>query len=74
MHLESYQPSKHENFWCSKCDHHTVDSLNPESGAFFIQFGHAYNQRAKRFDGNYVGVMFALCNVCLKHESPFVPH
>jgi len=66
MHLEPYEPRQTEQFWCSVCDAKPVDSDKPETGRFFVQFGHTYKQSTRQYDGNYVGVMFALCSDCIK--------
>lgn len=65
IELEPYKPAKPESFWCSECDQGPVMSENPETGSFFVKFGHTYNQRTKHYDGEYAGVMFAMCNRCL---------
>lgn len=59
-------PSTKAMFWCSSCDSRHVDSENPESGKFFVQFGHSYNRESQEYNGDYRGVMFALCNTCLE--------
>lgn len=64
MHLEPYQPRTHEIFWCAKCDNAQVDSADTSTGNFYVQFGHTYNQRTRSYDGEYTGVMFALCSHC----------
>ena len=65
LEMEPYKPLKHANFWCHKCDRNTVDSLNEESGSFFVMFGHSYSQQEKGYTGVYTGVMFAMCKPCL---------
>jgi hypothetical protein len=64
MDMKKYQPKEITKFWCSTCDAAKVDSDKPESGTFYVQFGHAYNPTTKAFDGEYVGVMYALCPEC----------
>lgn len=53
-------------FWCNICDNEIVDSEKPETGSFYIQFGHTFNANTKHFDGAYVGVMYAICATCEK--------
>jgi hypothetical protein len=53
-----------EQFWCNVCDRTIVDSTKPETGDFFVFFGHSYSAQSKSYDGNYTGVMFALCKDC----------
>ena len=59
-----YTPTTHQSFWCKTCDTNSVDSLQSESGDFFVVFGHAYDQTTKEYDGEYLGVMFAVCKDC----------
>lgn len=66
MHLYPYKPQKPASFWCSKCDACAVDSEKPETGHFFVQFGHGYSAETGQYDGNYTAVMFALCPECEK--------
>jgi len=56
------QPQK---FWCNACDQNKVDADNQETGYFFKVHGHTYDATTKEFDGDYVGVMFAICKSCL---------
>ena len=62
--VEAYKPED-AHHWCAHCDHHMVDSDKPESGSFFVIFGHSYSQRKKSYDGEYTGVMFAICKHCM---------
>lgn len=64
MHLEPYTPVKPEQYWCNVCDHNIVDSENPLTGHYYVQIGHAWNSKSKNYDGDYTGVMFALCYEC----------
>ena len=62
---DSYTPHEPEIFWCQSCDNHKVYSTKEDTGKFFTQFGHSYNQRTKSYDGEYIGIMFAICNHCI---------
>lgn len=62
--MKRHVPRTPQSFWCDKCDSNSVDSDKPETGFFHVQFGHAYNRETQEFDGEYVGVMFALCKYC----------
>lgn len=64
LELESYRPATHSNFWCHICDGRQVDSDKPESGNFFVTFGHMFDRKTRHYDGDYHGVMFAVCNHC----------
>lgn len=66
MRNEPYTPRTAQSFWCNDCDTNVVDSTKPETGTFHIQFGHAFNNETKSFDGDgeYLGVMFAICKEC----------
>jgi hypothetical protein len=66
---EAYEPTKREVFWCSPCDSNQVDSEIEGTGKFFIQFGHSFSQRTKSYDGDYTGVMFAVCSSCLNKQA-----
>jgi hypothetical protein len=68
MNKEPYQPTKQAEFYCNFCDIRIVDSTKPETGKFFLHFGHSYCQATKQYDGNYTGVMNAVCCVCYKGE------
>lgn len=69
--LKHYEhtPSNPQGFWCSVCDHNQVDSNNKETGKFFVAHGHAFNAESKEYDGDYHGVMFAVCPNCLLGEK-----
>lgn len=67
MTSRSYQPAHRAEFWCNVCDRNVVDSEKPETGDFFLQYGHAFNSDSRAYDGEYIGVMFAICNEC-RHE------
>ncbi len=62
--LEPYVPIERVGLWCNRCDMNVVDSTNDETGHFFVQFGHAFDGLTKRYDGDYVGIMFAFCKDC----------
>lgn len=62
--MKLHTPRTPQSFWCGKCDQKMVDSNRPETGSFFVQHGHAYDNETKEFDGEYVGVMFAICTPC----------
>lgn len=67
--MKEHEPRTHQTFWCSECDANLVDSEKPETGKFFVHFGHAFNSETKEFDGDYVGVMSAICHKCLPVTS-----
>ena len=62
--LDPYYPRTPQSFWCKKCDQKKVDSTKPESGNFYVVFGHAYDRQSTEYDGEYLGVMFAVCKSC----------
>ena len=64
-----YEPRSHQKYWCNHCDTEQVESQNPESGQYFVAFGHKYEKNSSEYDGEYLGVMFALCKNCLKEEN-----
>lgn len=53
-------------YWCTDCDHNVVRSDTPSSGGFFLIFGHQYIPGGE--DGDYHGVLFALCPECQKNH------
>lgn len=59
-----YKPKTQQTFFCNKCDCNLIDSENPDTGTFYVQFGHAWCEDKKEYDGTYTGVMFALCSEC----------
>lgn len=59
-------PQRQVVFWCNNCDAKHVDSENTSTGFFFVQFGHQYDAKKGGYEGEYVGVMFAVCNECLE--------
>lgn len=65
MARSEHQPRTHQAFWCNCCDNSIVDSDKPDTGKFFVQFGHAYSAEEKEYSGEYLGVMYALCPACL---------
>lgn len=65
LRLNSYVPTEPQVFWCNRCDAERVDSTNTDTGRFFIQSGHAFDKDTKQYDGDYHGVMFAVCKACL---------
>jgi hypothetical protein len=65
-----HTPKTPQDFWCNKCDAKRVDSTKPDTGTFFVFFGHVFNEKTREYDGDeYAGVMFALCSTCLKEIS-----
>lgn len=64
MKLEPHTPRTPQRFWCNRCDQQTVDSEKPETGNFYVIFGHVYNLETRDYDGEYNGVMFAICPKC----------
>lgn len=62
--MRLHTPRTPQSYWCHECDKNTVDSDKPETGSFFTQHGHAYNNETRDFDGEYLGVMFAICASC----------
>ena len=68
MKLEPYTPCTPQRFWCNRCDQQTVDSEKPDTGNFYVIFGHAYNQETREYDGEYSSVMFAFCKSCQGSE------
>jgi hypothetical protein len=67
--LEPHQPSLPTQFWCNDCDCVLVDSTDLLTGLFFVIFGHAWSSQSQHFDGEYKGVMFAICKDCLKTKE-----
>jgi len=64
-HSEHYEPSEPTSYWCDKCDTRIVDSYDNTTGLFYVQYGHSYNKETCKFDGEYIGVMYALCHECI---------
>ena len=58
------QPRKPKIFWCNHCDSQQVDSEDKTSGKFYIFFGHSFDQTTGEYDGEYGGVMLAICSIC----------
>lgn len=68
--LTPYTPRTPQSFWCGKCDTNTVDSTKPETGDFYVVFGHAHNRETMEYDSEeYLGVMFALCKFCQESSN-----
>jgi len=67
--FEPFKPSNVVEYWCAECDYHSVHSKKPESGSFFIAWGHTFNSQTQRWDGEYKGVMFAICHECSTKED-----
>lgn len=65
MLMKPYTPKTPQRFWCTECDHNTVDSTQPETGTFHLQFGHTFDPEKREYDGDYLGVMFAICKPCM---------
>ena len=57
---------KKDPLWCDCCDMNIVYPDMPESGRFFMQFGHVVRGGTVQ---EYVGVIYALCNACLKERN-----
>jgi hypothetical protein len=57
-----------EEFWCSCCDDVIVDSKDPKTGKFFLQYGHVYKADGTKgwADSEYHSVIFAVCHECLR--------
>jgi len=51
-----------EEFWCHCCDHIKVSSDDPNTGAFYSQFGHEYTDAGVTEE--WKQVVFALCLEC----------
>ena len=68
MKLEPYTPRTAQSFWCNRCDNSVVDSTKPETGNFYVVFGHSYHTERQEYDGEYLGVMFAICKPCSEKE------
>lgn len=64
MKLEPYTPRTPQSFWCKHCDSVAVDSTKPETGNFYVVYGHAFDRETMEYDGEYLGVMFAECKAC----------
>ena len=64
FNAKRHTPQHTQKFWCNACDRNTVDSDKPETGNFYVIFGHAWDPVSKDFDGDYGGFMFALCPTC----------
>lgn len=64
MKIKPYTPRTRQVFWCNECDCYQVDSEKPETGFFSLRFGHQFDHTTKEYDGDYVGVMFAICKDC----------
>ena len=69
MKLTPYKPRTKQEFWCNSCDAVTVASDAPDTGSFYIQYGHCFKQTEMEYSGEYVGVMFALCADCIKRGA-----
>jgi len=65
VYPDTFQPPLEEELWCNKCDQRTVLGNDLSTGKFFVVFGHAYRRDKGKYDGDYTGVMFALCSECL---------
>lgn len=64
---------KEQKFWCNECDENVVDSTNPETGHFYMMFGHIYKPSSKISEfgtdksiGDSTSIIFALCSDCEK--------
>jgi len=63
--LEPYHPTKPSEHWCAKCDCDIINSNDKATGSFFVVNGHCFSPESKHYDGDYKGIMFALCVKCL---------
>lgn len=50
-------------YWCSLCDAKQVDRDKPETGRFYVVFGHEWSGKAD-WSGDYHSIGFALCPDC----------
>lgn len=67
MEKHKYTPlDTRYSFWCNQCDRNPVDSDKPETGSFFVIFGHIYDRETRQYNGEYTGTMFAVCSDCAK--------
>lgn len=64
-----YTPGSKQEYWCNQCNCNVVYSDDSTTGKFYVQFGHGYNPTTKEYDGEYTGVMFAVCAECTKEEK-----
>lgn len=53
-------PKKALIYWCDSCDQVSVNSHDPSTGTFYLQYGHDYNTE------EWHDVVFALCHACRK--------
>ena len=67
--LEPFKPSKPTEHWCAECDCKIVNSEDGKSGSFFTVFGHVFSKESRQYDGEYVGVMFAVCSDCINERT-----
>ena len=45
MENRMHKPRTNQVYWCNQCDHNQVDSDKPETGSFFLIFGHTFDKR-----------------------------
>lgn len=70
--MKRYDPPAPLSFYCNSCDGPAVDSRIPESGQFYIQYGHVNELGPKGIyepSEDYKGVVFALCSKCDPSEE-----
>lgn len=67
--MKVHIPRTPQDFWCSECDRNSVDSTKPETGTYYTQFGHSFDRETGEYDGEYVGVMFAICKYCADSDK-----
>lgn len=60
-----FSPSKKTEHWCAECDERVVNSEDTKTGLFFLAHGHTYSKESGQYDGEYTGLMFAVCKPCL---------
>ena len=65
MHI----PKTKKEFWCAMCDQGPVNSDDLSTGRFFSVFGDSYDYTAKDFTGEWLPVLFAICNHCLEFDN-----
>ena len=69
MGCREHKPRTPQTFWCNHCDSNRVDSEKSETGSFYVFFGHTYKAGSGEYDGEYMGVMLAICTSCSSDED-----
>jgi hypothetical protein len=67
--MTKIEPKHPLEFWCQDCDEKFVDSEKPESGGFFLEWGHRFMPLTVEYFGPYEPIIFALCPECLKKRK-----